>query len=121
MEYGESTGAFGNFRNEFKNAVDQLQIKQNTQILYDWKLVIDDSVLAHKTFKFNPPIPALKDGKIEIKSQPLEYLTQKEVSLTHTKNVINEDELSKTATDFAFGGNKLWMVSENNVFKKEAG
>ena len=52
MEYGESTGAFYNYRNEIKNAVDQLQIQQNTQILYDWKLVIDDSVLAHKTFKF---------------------------------------------------------------------
>ena len=78
MEYGESTGAFYNYRNEIKNAVDQLQIQQNTKILYDWELVIDDSVLTHQIFKFNPPIPALKDGKIEIKTQPLEYLTQTE-------------------------------------------
>ena len=48
-------------------------------------------------------------------------MTQEEVKITHTKNAINEDELSRTATDFGFGANKVWMVIENNVFKKEAG
>ena len=75
MEYGESTGAFYyKFQNLIYNGgADQMQFQQNTKMLYDWKLVIDDSVLTSKIFKFNPPIPALKDGKIEIKSQLLEY------------------------------------------------
>ena len=68
----------------------------------------------------NPPIPALKDGKIEIKSQALEYLTEKEDKITHTPLSLNEEELSLKAMDFAFGGGKLWMVTYSQVYVKDA-